>query len=780
MTGRRRAVGRLAIGTVLSGLLLAVLLAPATVVAGLAANAVSTTADPVTAQLAGRSLADTPTPYATRVLDRSGGTIALLYDQYRVPVSYAQIAPAMTAAVVAVEDRRFFDNPGIDLRSVVRALLHDTSGGDLQGASTITQQYVKNYLVDVVDRTDPAAQQADQADTLTRKIRDAEIALQVASHTSKTDVLAGYLDLVEFTGNIYGVGAAAHAYFDTTPDKLTVPQAALLAGMVNNPTLDDPYAHPDAALARRDVVIDAMVANGSLQPGQAAAAKAAPLGVVPGGPLVPGGSCLAAAPDAGFFCDYVLSYLQQSGLSVDRLVTGGYTVKTTMDPAAAAAVKRAVDANVPPDQPGVANAFALVAPGTTDHQVLAMVANRSLGNDPSAGETATNIVADPSNVFGGGSTFKIFTTAAALEAGTIGYDSPLPDPTSTCYTPPVTNRYTGCYPVSNDGPGYPNPISLQDALATSPNVPFVGLEAKVGMPAVLQMAQRLGLRATLAANDAGGAPVTAPANPLSQDPQYSEPQAQYFRDKLSFTLGVSPVSPLEMANVAATLTSGGVWCPPDPILSVTDRRGAAVSLPDHAPCQQVVSRGIADTLRAGLSQDTRVGTSAAAAHAAGWNHPDLGKTGTTEQSESATFVGAVDGYAAASMVFADGANPQELCPGPPVHLGSCGAGAFGGTVAAPPYFAAMSQLLAGRPDQPVPPPDPAYLQPGQRGPTVPYAVGQPQAAARQAVTAAGFPVTVRTLPGATAPVGRVVAESPQGNAAAGTPVTLWVSAPAVP
>ncbi len=773
VTARRRAVRRLLLTTVLVGLLGGGLLTPAAVAAGLAVNGVSVTADPVTAQLAGRTLEQTPTPLATHVLDRSGGTIALLYDQYRVPVGYAQIAPAMTAAIVAGEDRRFFSNDGFDLRATVRALVHDASRGGLQGASTITQQYVKNYLIGVVDRADPARQQADRADTLARKLRDAEVAMQVAAHTPKADVLAGYLNLVEFTGNIYGVGAAAHAYFDTTPAGLTVPQAALLAGMVNNPTLDDPYAHPGNALARRNVVIDAMVADGSLQPAQAAAAKAAPLGVVRGGPLVPGGNCLSAPSDAGFFCDYVLSYLQRSGLSADRLRTGGYTVTTTMDPAAAAAVKRAVDANVPPGQPGVANAFALVAPGTTDHQVLAMAANRSLGDDAARGQTATDIVADPSNVFGGGSTFKIFTTAAALEAGTIGYDSPLPDPTQACFTPPVTNRYTSCYPVANDGSGYPNPISLQQALATSPNVPFVGLEAQVGMPAVLQMAQRLGLRHTLATNDAGGTPVTAPGDPRSRDPRLAQPQSQYFHYLLSFTLGVSPVSPLEMANVAATLTSGGTWCPPDPIVSVVDRTGAPVPLSGHTPCQQVVSRGVADTLRAGLSRDTSVGTSAAAARAEGWRRPDLGKTGTTEQSESAVFVGAVDGYAAASMVFADGPQPQELCPGPPVHLGSCGNGAFGGTVAAPAYFAAMDQLLpAAQPDQPVPAPDPAYLQPGARGPTVPYAVGQPAATARQAVEAAGYPVTEETVPGFAA--GQVVAQTPQGNAAAGTPVVLWI------
>jgi membrane peptidoglycan carboxypeptidase len=151
-----------------------------------------------------------------------------------------------------------------------------------------------------------------------------------------------------------------------------------------------------------------------------------------------------------------------------------------------------------------------------------------------------------------------------------------------------------------------------------------------------------------------------------------------------------------------------MWCPPNPILSVTDRNGQPVPVKQQA-CEQVVPPGVATTLMAGLSQDTITGTSASAAKAAGWTRPDIGKTGTTETSESVAFVGGVNNYAVSSMVFADGSHPQTICPGSPVHLGNCGTGAFGGTVAAPPYFRSMSQLLAGQPNQPIPAPDPAYL-----------------------------------------------------------------------
>ena len=688
-----RTVRRLLAGTVAGGLVLAVLMAPAAVGVTLLSNgvAVPVADDPPPS--------DTEMPAVTTILDRNGAPIAQLDDQYRIPVTTDRIAPAMRAAVIAIEDRRFFSEAGIDPIGTARALVSNAAGGAVQGGSTITQQYVKNYLINVVDRDDPAAQQADRSDTLVRKVREAELATGLAHSMSKDDVLAGYLNVVEFEGNVYGVEAAAHAYFGTTAAALTIPQAALLAGMVNNPNLYDPYDHPQAALQRRNTVIAAMKQVESITPAQAAEATAAPLDVLPDGPVVPGGTCMAAAPDAGFFCQYAVDYLEQAGISADELATGGYTIRTTMDPDVSATAKKAVEANVPTTQKGVANTFAVIRPGHDGHEVLAMVANRNYGTDAAQGDRATDLVADPSNVFGAGSNFKIFTTAAALENGTVGFDTPLANPDSDCFRPPNANRYTSCYPVSNDATHYPDPISLQDALATSPNVAFVGLESRTGLPNVIQMAQRLGLRDSLAANAAGGTPVTDPADPQSKDPRYDEPQSAYFQNLLSFTLGVSPVSTLEMANVSATIESDGVWCPPNPIQSVTDRDGHPVSVPQPA-CEQVVTPGLAHTLAAGLSQDSVSGTSAVAAKDAGWTRPDIGKTGTTNTSESVAFLGGVGGltgYSASSMVFADGTHPQELCPGPPVHLGDCGRGAFGGTVAAPPYFATMSALLGDAP-----------------------------------------------------------------------------------
>ncbi|MDX3191770.1 transglycosylase domain-containing protein [Streptomyces sp. MN03-5084-2B] len=693
---------RLAVLYVVAGVLLAGVLAPPALGAGLLSNEVGDSVAAIEADLA----AEEP-PLTTTVTDRDGHPIAVLYDQYRLPLTADKISTAMKAAIIAIEDRRFYDEGAVDPKAILRAVVNNAAGGDVQGASTITQQYVKNFLINVVHRGDPAAQQRDRENSLARKLREAKMAVQVDRTMTKDRILAGYLNVVQFSGSVYGVAAAAKAYFGTTADHLTVPQAALLAGMVNSPSRFDPYAHPEAAKARRDVVLDAMVDAGSLTAPAARDAKAAALGLLPGGPRTPAGNCLGATPEAGFFCAYAVDYLERHGVTAERLATGGLTVRTTMDPQVARVAKQAVEANVRKDTAGVANTMAIIRPGEQRHEVLAMVANRDYGLDVDGGERSTDIVGDVSDPFGAGSVFKIFTAAAALESGEAGLRTPLSNPDSRCFTPPRADRYTRCYPVGNLG-HYPDPITLADALATSPNVAFVGLEQRVGVPAVLDMARRLGLRRTLAANAAGGSPVTDRADPRADDPRYNQPQAEYFHDLLSFTLGTSPVSPLELANVSATLMSGGVWCPPNPILSVTDRAGAAVPVTPEA-CERAVPEDLAVTLRAGLAEDTVSGTSARAARAAGWDRPDFGKTGTTQDSRSVAFVGGVDDYAVSSMVFADGPAPRTVCPGPPVRLGRCGHGAFGGTVAAPPYFHAMARLLAGVPDSPIPAPTQRYL-----------------------------------------------------------------------
>ncbi len=269
-----RASMRLVVLGVIAAVVLATMMFPVVGGVGLLAAQVSAAESALPAELqAGEA------PSATTVTDSTGKPIAYLYDQFRIPVQSAQISSAMKAAMVAIEDRRFFDHGGVDLVGTVRALVNDAAGGARQGGSTLTQQYVKNYELYVAATTD-AERQAAVAPSLARKLREAELAVQVNAELSKDEILTRYLNLVYFGHGAYGVEAAAQAYFGTTAAALTVPQAALLAGMVQGPTEFDPVQHPDTAKQRRDVVIEQLRQQGSITDADASTATADPLGVV--------------------------------------------------------------------------------------------------------------------------------------------------------------------------------------------------------------------------------------------------------------------------------------------------------------------------------------------------------------------------------------------------------------------------------------------------------------------------------------------------------------------
>jgi len=213
-------------------------------------------------------------PMMTTVTDKDGAPIAYLYDQYRIPVASQDISQAMKDAVVAIEDRRFYQHGGVDWQSTVRALVRNETAGDIeQGASTITQQYVKNYLLDVVATTESERLKAIEP-SYARKPKEARLAVELERQLPKQEILTRYLDIVYLGNDAYGVGAAARTYFDTTPEALTVAQAALLAGMVRSPAAHDPVTHPQAATFRRNEVIHRMQEQGMIDGQQATDALA--------------------------------------------------------------------------------------------------------------------------------------------------------------------------------------------------------------------------------------------------------------------------------------------------------------------------------------------------------------------------------------------------------------------------------------------------------------------------------------------------------------------------
>jgi membrane peptidoglycan carboxypeptidase len=749
----------------LAGVLVAGVMFPVVGGLGLLSNATSAAAESVSA-----SLVNKPQPQVTRVTDRDGHVIATLYDQYRIPVKANQISNAMKVAIVSIEDARFYQHGPLDPKGIVRAGVNDVGGGGgLQGASTLTQQYVKNYRINVVDRDNKQAQQRDQADTIARKLREARIAGQVGAHLSKKQILTGYLNVTSFAPRVFGVEAAARVFFNTHASKLNITQSALLAGVVNNPNAYNPWQHPKAARHRRNVVLRQMVRQKKISPARGSRAMAAPLGVEPE-PHRPSSSCIGTPDYAGFFCDYVEQYLQRHGWSQDRIVSGGYTIKTSLDPKIAKAAKKAAQDKVSPTADGVAAAFSVLGTGKKSHHVLAMVSNRDYGLDQDKGQTTVNVISGVKDGFGGGSTFKIFTAAAALEQGKVGLKTDLPNPSSACVLPPNANKYTHCQTFHNLG-HYPNPISLRQALATSPNVAFVKLEKKVGVHNALKMAYRLGMRRTMRHK------VLVKVRGKKKPQPVREIDA--YRNDTAFTLGFSPLSPLEEANVTTTIKSDGVWCPPNPILSITNSRGKPVPVPSQ-PCEQAISPDVAHALIQGLSDDTVNGTSADAAKAAGWHRPDIGKTGTTQSNESLVFAGGVNGYGVSSVVFADSSTPAPICAaGKVTHVSQGCSDTFGGTVASPIYFNTFKKVLNGKKTPPLPKAKDSFKQANSHGPIVPFVIMQDVDAAKETLAKAGYQnVTTKTLgsPGPEdAAKGTVLGETPMGNVSKKTQVTLYLS-----
>ena len=284
-------------------------------------------------------------------------------DESRVIVSSKQIAPVVKQAVVAIEDRRFYEHQGIDYDSIGRALLTDLfAGHTVQGGSTITQQFIKNAYLPQDQRT---------ADTMSRKLREAVLAYQLEKRWSKDEILTDYLNTIYFGESAYGIEMAARTFFGRSAARLNLPQAALLAGIIRDPGGDDPFADPAAARARRGEVLDAMRAQGMISAGDAAAAARAPL------PRRP--HRLPTSHLAPYFVEYVIQQLvHQFGAAT--AFGGGLRVYTTLDPRMQRDANRAATAILGrPDDPAVS----IVAIDPHTGEVKALVGGRSFSGSSS-------------------------------------------------------------------------------------------------------------------------------------------------------------------------------------------------------------------------------------------------------------------------------------------------------------------------------------------------------------------------------------------------------------
>ncbi|WP_141564328.1 penicillin-binding protein, partial [Mycolicibacterium palauense] len=751
------AAGKLLLFCELAGLLVAAMLFPVAGGAGVVAMRVSNSVtEDSTALVTGE------VPVVSTMVDATGQPIAWLYAQRRWVVPSNRIANTMKLAIVSIEDRRFAEHNGVDLPGTLTGLIGYLRGDlDTRGGSTIEQQYVKNYNLLVAAQNDAERRAAVEV-TPARKLREIRVALALDKTLPKSEILARYLNLVSFGNGAYGVQEAARTYFGINAADLNWQQAALLAGMVQSTSMLDPYTNPEAALARRNLVLDTMIENLPGKADELRAARQTPLGVLPQPDPLPNG-CIAAR-DRAFFCEYALQYLARAGLSKDEVARNGYLIRTTLDPTVQDSVKSAIDEVADPDAEGVASVMSVITPGKDAHRVVAMGDNRTYGLELDEGQTVQpqpfSLVGD-----GAGSIFKIFTTAAALEMG-MGINAQLDVPQTFQGKGLGSSNSPGCpketWCVKNAG-GYRGSMNVTDALAQSPNTAFAKLIAQVGVPRAVDMAVKLGLRSY-------GEPGTARA----YEPDTNESLAEWIkRQNLgSFTLGPFELNALELSNVAATLASGGVWCPPTPIEAIFDRDGNEVAV-DAPKCEQVVPEGLANTLANALSKDDTSGTAAASAGSVGWNLPMSGKTGTTETHRSSGFLGFTNRYAAASYIFDDSTNPSGLCSYP---LRKCSSGnLYGGKEPARTWFLAMKPIDEEFGPVELPPTDPRYVE-GGPGSTVPSVSGLKLDAARTKLSDAGFQVAEDPTPVPSGyRKGTVVGTTPSGKTIPGSIITINTS-----
>jgi membrane peptidoglycan carboxypeptidase len=317
--------------------------------------------------------------------------------------------------------------------------------------------------------------------------------------------------------------------------------------------------------------------------------------------------------------------------------------------------------------------------------------------------------------------------------------------------------------VLNAG-NYRGSMNVTDALATSPNTAFAKLISQVGVTRTVDMAVKLGLRS-----------YADPGTARDYNPDSNESLADFVkRQNLgSFTLGPIEVNALELSNVAATLGSGGTWCPPSPIDKLIDRNGNEVAVTTET-CDQVVPEGLANTLANAMSKDaTGGGTASGSAGAAGWDLPVSGKTGTTEAHRSSGFVGFTSHYAAANYIYDDSTTPTDLCSSPLRH---CGEGdLYGGNEPARTWFTAMKPIATMFGDIHLPPTDPEYVE-GGPGSRVPSVAGLDVDAARKRLKDDGFQVADQPQSiNSSAKYGEVVGTTPNGQTIPGAVITIQTS-----
>ena len=751
--------------------------------AGLLIPAVGATGSVATAGV--KAFDDLPSEFTTsplsqqsRIVDARGRVLATPQEENRVIVSLDQVAPIMRKAQVAIEDSRFYEHGGVDPRGITRAAVSNFQGHDVQGASTLTQQYVKLTLQEnALRNNDKAAADAAVRVSAARKIQEIKYAVTLEKEMTKDQILAGYLNLAYYGDLAYGIQAAAEHYFSVPASKLNLPQAATLAGLVQNPSRTDPFNNgPERAQARRNVVLDRMHELGIINDKDWKAAKAIPLAKMlkRKDPL---SNC--AASSEPYFCNYVMAYLKDTNNHnldalgktvperVKNITQGGLTIQTTLDPTVQKAALADLTARVPKGNKAmpkdsydrskagisrlVGAASTLIEPSTG--RVIAMVQNSSYPTT-SKQQTAygyTQVNWNVDTKYGGtsgfqfGSTAKMFSIVRALETG-MSVNGTIPSKfastTQSAYYSPEEQgscHDTKPYPIRNDYPVGGKPIPFRKATADSINTAFASLTFKLGTRNVLNTMTKMHLHT----GDGGNLPCYA-----------------------SSVLGTGDVTPMTLASSYAILANNGKYCAPNPILSITTPDKKPVKI-GTTPCQQVIDPDVAKGATELLKGVIKSGTGTRASLG---SRPAAGKTGTTDNHVESWFVGYTAQRAAAVWVGTPysqrGMNRITLA-------GQWYKGVFGGDIAAPIWKGIMEAASTDLPDRDFGDASSKVLNGDNIA--IPYVSGMSVAQAISTLQAAGFSAQVAGTTSSGIARGLVVYTNPSGTATKGTTIGLYLS-----
>ena len=650
-------------------------------------------------------------PQTSTIYDAEGNVLAEIFlDENRKLVKIGKVNEVTRSAVLAIEDDSFYEHGALDFPGLIRAAIKNLAAGDIeQGGSTLTQQLVKNVLLEAPEQT------------FARKFQEAALAIRIERRFSKDQILGWYLNEVYFGNGAYGIQTAADTYFRSTAQELTLPQAALLAGLIQAPGLYDPVTDPQAATARRNIVLDRMAELGWADPAKVARAKQAPLGI---------------ARDVGVFKEKVEPFwvyfvrnliLENPGGEFDALgVTeearrrtlyqGGLKIYTSLDPDWQRYAQEAIDSSTYLDGTRKTPDASLVSVRTTDGAIKAMLSGKDYERDQ------LDLVWRGSRQTG--SAFKPFTLVAAFENDF---------PQGKVYTSqsPLCNlagwiSASGCVQNAEGGSnrGY---LDLWTATQNSVNVVFAQLALDVGPEAIVDAAHRMGITVGLDAVP-------------------------------SITLGVEEVPTLDMASAYGTLANDGIHCEPWAVRRVELTSGPLDErmLYRHPlQCEQVIEPEIAHLVSAMLQKVVCCGTGRAAILP---GRPVAGKTGTAQDATNVYFAGYTPQIATAVWVgFPFGQIPM---PGDSV---------YGGTIAAPIWHNFMIKAMAGWPVEGFEAPPPP-----ESGP-IPSVVGLPIEEAEAILVEANFtPIVEEVL--SFEPKGTVLSQKPGGGRARlGSAVHLGVS-----